>query len=128
MALNSVYQGMTSGEAFNKTGKTDICIKYKDTNLFIAECKIWGGEEQFKEGLEQLFSYLTWRDTKTSYILFSRNKDITLVIKKAKEILEQDERYVKVISENTESSITYKFKNKATSKELFVNLHIFHLG
>ena len=67
---------MVSSEAFNKEGKTDLVIQHKDHNIFIAECKIWDGEENFNKGITQLNGYLTWRDTKTSYIIFSRNKDI----------------------------------------------------
>ena len=127
MALNSVYKGMVSGEAFNKSGKTDICIKHEDKNIFIAECKIWRGDEYFKEGLYQLFSYLTWRDSKTSYIIFSRNQDINSVIEKAKKLLTEQQNYVKEVRTNSESSIQYKFKQNNSNKYVFVNLHIFNL-
>jgi hypothetical protein len=33
--------------------------------------------------LEQLFSYLVWRDTKAAILLFIRNVDITAMIEKA---------------------------------------------
>jgi len=127
MALNSVYKGMVSGEAFNKSGKTDICIKHKDNNIFIAECKIWRGEAYFKEGLNQLLSYLTWRDSKTSYIIFSRNQDINSVIEKAKKLLTEKQNYVKEVRTNSESSIQYKFKQNNNKNYVFVNLHIFNL-
>jgi hypothetical protein len=40
-SLNAFYKGMATGEAFNKEGKTDILLKHRDRNIFIAECKIW---------------------------------------------------------------------------------------
>ncbi len=125
MALNSVYKGKASGEAFNKSGKTDICIKHDDNNIFIAECKIWRGDKYFKDGLDQLFSYLTWRDSKTSYIIFSRNQDISSVIEKAKKILTEQQNFISKVRTNSESSFLYKFKQN--NKNVFMNLHIFNL-
>jgi len=128
MALNSVYLGMASSEAFNKSGKTDICIKYKNSNIFIAECKIWYSEKNFNEGLDQLFSYLTWRDTKTGYIIFSRNANFNKILGKSKELIQKHNLFLSEISNNSESSIKYKFKQNNSKKEVFVNLHIFNLS
>ena len=39
------------------------------------------GEKKFKEALEQLFSYTTWRDIKTSLIVFNKeNKNFSNVL------------------------------------------------
>jgi hypothetical protein len=45
--LNSQYEGGATGETFNFQGKTDILIRADGRNVFIAECKFWGGEKQF---------------------------------------------------------------------------------
>lgn len=71
--LNTHYQGLATGETFSKVGKTDIRIQFENKAAYIGECKIWHGEKKFTEALEQLFSYTTWRDSKTSLIIF--NKD-----------------------------------------------------
>lgn len=34
----------TSGEVFNRNGKTDILIRHEKANVFVAECKFWSGE------------------------------------------------------------------------------------
>jgi len=47
-------------------GKTDILTRVEDRNAFIAECKFWMGEKAFLAALDQLLSYLSWRDTKTA--------------------------------------------------------------
>jgi hypothetical protein len=47
------------------SGKTDILIRDNDKNIFIAECKFWGGPKLFKETIDQLLGYTSWRDTKT---------------------------------------------------------------
>jgi hypothetical protein len=129
MALNSVYQGMASGEAFNKEGKTDILIKYQDKNLFVSECKIWRNDGYFLEGIGQLLSYLTWRDTKTSYIIFSKNRDVTKVIGRSKELMESHPNFIRAEKVISDSCVKYRFKQKSeTSTECFMTLHVFDLG
>jgi hypothetical protein len=72
--LNGHFEGAATGETFNHQGKTDILIRVEGKNIFIAECKFWHGEKQFIETIDQILSYLSWRDTKAAVILFNRNK------------------------------------------------------
>lgn len=67
--LNTHYQGTASGETFNKVGKTDIYIPFENKAAYVAECKIWHGSKKFVEAVDQLCSYTTWRETKTSLII-----------------------------------------------------------
>ena len=72
--------GSVSGETFNKSGKTDILYRYDSSVVFIAECKVWKGKKQLLEAINQLLSYLTWRDSKTSLIIFVKQKAISSII------------------------------------------------
>ncbi len=83
MFLNAVFEGAAAGEVFNASGKTDILIRAEDRNVFIAECKIWAGPAKFREAIDQLLGYLTWRDTKAALILFIRAGKTSEVIAKA---------------------------------------------
>jgi hypothetical protein len=87
IVLNTHYEGQGQAEAFNKGGKTDILIRVEDRNIFIGECKVWKGERSLVDGLEQLFSYATWRDTKLSLIVFVRQKAMAPIIEKARSVL-----------------------------------------
>jgi hypothetical protein len=78
--LNGQYEGSATGETFNGSGKTDIIVRDGNANLFIAECKIWHGQKEFIEATDQLFGYVTWRDTKTAIIVFNRNQATTPVV------------------------------------------------
>jgi hypothetical protein len=78
--LNGQYEGSATGETFNGSGKTDIIIRDGNANLFIAECKIWHGQKESIEAIDQLFGYVTWRDTKTAIIVFNRNQATTPVV------------------------------------------------
>jgi hypothetical protein len=84
--LNGAYEGDAAGETFNFQGKTDILIRKDGKNVFIAECKFWKGEKAFRETVDQLLSYLSWRDTKTAVVLFNRNADFSAVLAKIAEI------------------------------------------
>jgi hypothetical protein len=78
--LNTHYEGNATGETFNKSGKTDILIRDNNRNVFIAECKIWRGRKSFVEAINQLLSYLSWRDTKAAVIIFNRNRGFSNVL------------------------------------------------
>lgn len=78
--LNGHFEGAATGETFNASGKTDIIIRVDDRNIFIAECKVWRGPKYLTEAIDQLFTYLTWRDTRAAIIVFNRNKDFSAVL------------------------------------------------
>jgi hypothetical protein len=89
VTLNSHYQGTATGETFNYGGKTDILVKSGGKNIFIAECKFWHGEKGFLETVDQLLSYLSWRDTKTAAMIFNRNKNLSGVLETIKTAMEK---------------------------------------
>jgi len=82
MVLNSYYEGQATGETFNYGGKTDILIREKGKNVFIAECKFWRGEKSLLKAIDQLLRYASWRDTKTAILLFNKQQDFSSVIDK----------------------------------------------
>lgn len=80
LQLEPRSEGSTTGETFNKSGRTDILIRYENSNIFVAECKFWNGKAGHLEAINQLLSYLTWRDSKTAIIYFVKRKEITPVV------------------------------------------------
>lgn len=83
VGLNAAFEGRAAGEVFNGTGKTDLLVREADRNIFIGECKFWRGPKTITDTLDQLLSYLTWRDTKAALLLFIRGQNKTDVIEKA---------------------------------------------
>lgn len=76
--LNFGFRGDAMGEVFNGGGKTDILIRVREKNVFIAECKVWYTPKRFEEeALDQLLSYLGWRDTKCAILLFVHDRDVS---------------------------------------------------
>ncbi|UJW32710.1 hypothetical protein L3Q67_02650 [Saccharothrix sp. AJ9571] len=91
--LNANYGGLATGETFVGKGKTDILLRWRDKDAFIAECKFWNGPAKFTDAIDQLLSYTVWRDTRIALVLFIRDRtDITAVIDKASECLRQHEQ------------------------------------
>jgi hypothetical protein len=89
VSLNAQLEGKATGEVFNCTGKTDILVREGDRNVFIGECKIFDPKNKQSVdhvvigALNQLLSYLVWRDTKAALLLFIRDANVSAVISKA---------------------------------------------
>lgn len=87
--LNGQFEGKAAGEVFNCAGKTDILIREGDRNVFIGECKIFDPKNKqsvdhvVTSALDQLLSYLAWRDTKAALLLFVRDANVSAVVDKA---------------------------------------------
>lgn len=86
--LNTYWEGGAGGELFNGRGKTDILIRHGDRNVFIAECKIWHGPKAVGDALDQLLSYLVWRDSKAALVMFIRTADPRATIQKLHDAVE----------------------------------------
>ena len=127
--LNSLQYGIYStAETLNRAGKADIITKAKDnSNILIAECKIWHGEQKFSRAIDQLLGYVTWRDTRTALILFVKNSGIAEIIEKAKSAITRHPCYVDYKSQTEESSFSYIFHTKDdTQSQIALELMIFH--
>ncbi len=93
MHLNGHFEGEAGGELFNGAGKTDILIRHQDRNVFIGECKFWEGQKKLSEAIDQLSSYMVWRDTKAALILFIKRKDPSACIARAQEAIRAHESF-----------------------------------
>lgn len=103
MQLEPRFEGATTGETFNKNGKTDILIRYQGTNVFVAECKFWGGRVKHLETISQLLSYLTWRDSKTALIYFVNRKEIMPVLDEIGKSTPTHPQFSKVVARRDDS-------------------------
>jgi len=118
-----------TGETFNKIGKTDILIRHTDgTNLFVAECKFWGGEALLFSTINQLFErYLTWRDSKTAIIFFVKNKDFSNVLQAIQEAVTKHEYFLRKGDDRGESSFSYVFHFPGDNgKPIYTQIMAFH--
>ena len=126
--LNTHYKGMVTGETFRRVGKTDIQIPFENKSAYVGECKIWHGEKQVLQALEQLFSYTTWRDSKTSLIIFNKkNKDFKNLTDTLDKCLKKHDRiskYYRTLKNEWECQF---IKEKDYSEIISVHIVIFDL-
>jgi hypothetical protein len=124
--LNGHFEGAATGETFNHQGKTDILIRVDGKNIFVAECKFWRGDKQFTETVDQILSYLSWRDTKAAIILFNRNKDFSQVLAKVKEAMASHPHRKHGPKEESETRFRYVFGNPSDhSREIILTVLAF---
>jgi hypothetical protein len=81
-ALNLKLKTATAtGETFNVQGKTDIIIIDNKNICYIAECKIWNGQQKYDESIDQLLGYISSDVIFSSIIVFNKkNIGITELI------------------------------------------------
>ncbi|MEL6167649.1 MAG: hypothetical protein AAFR35_03095 [Pseudomonadota bacterium] len=128
MQLNGHFQGDATGETFNYEGKTDILIKVDGRNIFIGECKFWTGEKGYLETLDQVLSYLSWRDTKAAVLVFNRNKDFSGVLEKIEQATSKHENCKKLVKKRSESSWTYLFGHKDdANREISITVQAYNV-
>jgi hypothetical protein len=126
--LNGQYNGAATGETFNNKGKTDILIRHENTNVFVAECKFWGGYKGLLETVDQLLSYTTWRDTKTALIIFSRNQDFTNVVNEALRAMKDHPHYKSGPNKEGETRFRYVFTHpNDVQRDIIVTLMLFDM-
>jgi hypothetical protein len=126
--LNGQYQGRATGETFNYQGKTDILIREDDRNVFIAECKIWKGEGELLKAIDQILSYLHWRDTKTALMVFNRNKSFSDVLAKTGPAVQSHKCCKRLIKKVGETEWRFLFHNPDDSnRELQLAIMLFDI-
>jgi len=126
--LNGTYEGSATGETFNASGKTDILIRVRDRNIFIAECKFWRGPKEFDKAIDQLLSYLSWRDTKCALLIFNKTKDSTAVRGKMYATMESRPEHRKAVKHNLEGDSRYIFvKESDPGREIIISTQLYDI-
>lgn len=111
MVLSPHFQSVT-GETFNKSGKTDILIKHEKSNVFVAECKFWSGMKAFHKTIDQILSYLTWRDSKAAIICFIKTKTLNTVLEQIEVETKNHPRFVKYKEKVADGWFSFEFHLK----------------
>jgi len=129
VTLNTHYVGATYAEAFNRSGKTDILIRVHDLNAFIGECKWWHGPKAAQDALDQLFGYMTWRDSRVALIFYVKAKEITPVLDKARAEFEGRDEFITWQSTAGEGELRFRVRwPQDENREATVTALFFHLG
>jgi hypothetical protein len=128
LQLEPRFEYSTTGETFNKSGKTDILIRHEKKNIFVAECKFWRGEKVHFETIDQILSYLTWRDSKTAIVYFMDTKEMAAPLKAIETSTPNHNCYFRLNSRKTSSWFDYTFHLPSDSGvEIRLTVLCFHL-
>lgn len=126
--LNGHYEGQATGETFNYEGKTDILIRSQGKNIFIAECKFWGGPKKLTETIDQLLGYSSWRDTKTAIVIFNRNREFSKVLAAIPETVRAHPQYKRDMPGSTETVFRFQFAHRDDrNRELLLTVMAFDI-
>jgi hypothetical protein len=124
--LNGHYEGQATGETFNSHGKTDILLRVEGKNIFIAECKFWGGPMKLTETVDQLVSYSCWRDTKVALMIFNRRKNFSAVLEAIAPTIEKHPNFKRTIPANGETRFRFILAHKDDpAREMIVSVLLF---
>jgi hypothetical protein len=128
LQLNGHYEGGATGETFNAAGKTDILIRVEDRNIFIAECKFWHGPTEFNKAIDQLLSYLSWRDIKCALVVFNKTKNSSSIIQKMHEVMEKRDEYRRTVSHDPNGDSKYIFVKKTDpGREIIITTQLYDM-
>jgi hypothetical protein len=127
LVLEPRFESSTTGETFNKLGKTDILVRYEKSNVFVGECKFWKGQKQHQETITQLLSYLTWRDSKAAIIYFMNTKEVIPPLRAIEETTSQHSCFLRSRGKRDESWFDYEFHLSGdASRSVSVSILCFH--
>jgi hypothetical protein len=110
LATLCTHYPSSTGETFNKKGRTDILIRYQGSNVFVGECKFWGGLKTFHGTIDQLMTYLTWRDSKAAVVSFVKNTQFNPVLQMIKTGTLQHPCFIRLESTHGESWTQFEFR------------------
>ena len=105
----SIRQQQLAGNALRGT---DILLRHDNENLFIAECKFWKGQSQYKDAVSQLLNNLTVRDTHASLLVFSRRNRYSQMVDRVEEATKEHEKFETQLSEFADHNI-YRFQTSS---------------
>lgn len=69
-----------TAETFRGQGKVDIAVHWNNRLVGIIECKVWHSERKFRDGIDQVLSYLPHEDTRVAYVVFIKQQNVTQII------------------------------------------------
>lgn len=127
--LNGHYQGCATGETFRLSGKTDIRIEDNNRAAFVAECKVWRGAKELASAVDQLLSYLTWRDCKAAIIVFNKNNvKFSDLLTKIPEVLRSHPKFKKDLGQKSEGEWRFVMRSPEDElRQVIVNIFAFNI-
>ncbi len=124
--LNALFEGKATGETFSKKGKTDIYLNIDKGNILVFECKIWKGKDLYKDAIDQLRGYLTWRHNFGIVITFVRNKNFSNVLTESEKAIKESGSYINGFRKINDTHFTSKHSIEDDDEKTVDIHHLFY--
>ncbi len=127
--LNGHYQGDAAGEAFRRSGKTDIRIEDSNRAAFVAECKIWKGQKELTQAIDQLLGYLTWRDCKAAIVVFNKhNAKFSGILESVPGVFQSHDRFKRILHSGVQGEWEFNMTSREDEgRQVRVHVFVFNL-
>jgi len=127
--LNGHYQGDAAGEAFRRSGKTDIRIEDSNRAAFVAECKIWKGQKELSQAIDQLLGYLTWRDCKAAIVVFNKhNAKFSGILESVPGVFQSHDRFKRILHSGVQGEWEFNMTSREDEgRQVRVHVFVFNL-
>lgn len=125
VSLNSIFEWKATGETFSNKWKSDIYLNIDKWNILVFECKIWWWEILYKETINQLRWYLSWRHNFWVMITFSRNKNFTDILNQVENIIKWSESYINGFKKINDTHFISNHKLEDDKKNVEIH-HLFY--
>lgn len=123
--MNANYPGSTTGETFYKLGKTDISLRVDSGHVLICECKFWSGAKAYKDAVDQLFNYLTWRQNYSVLLHFCKLKDMTTAVSEGQKATSEHPSFTRgTLHAQSETRFTSRHAHPQDASK---SVEVFHL-
>jgi hypothetical protein len=124
--LNAVFaRPAATGETFSVSGKTDILLNVTGGAVLIGECHWWAGESTYVDKLEQLFRYVTFRQTAAMMITFSDRASLTEVVAAATTAIRAHSSVRSAVGEPASTRRTSSHKHPRDPEKIVEVHHLF---
>jgi hypothetical protein len=124
--LNANYPGQATAETFSKLGKTDISFQVSAGQALICECKIWTGAKAYADSFDQLFRYVTWRQSYGILLHFSTRKDMSQAMNEARRATTEHSSFVEgSLSDVTETRFVSRHEHPQDAAKAIEVHHLF---
>jgi hypothetical protein len=124
--MNANYPGSTTAETFSKLGKTDISLHVDFGHVLICECKFWSGAKAYGKAIEQLFSYLKWRQNYGVLLHFCKLKDMSRALLEAQRATSEHPSFTPgSLHRQTETRFSSRHTHPQDAEKLVEIHHVF---
>lgn len=89
---------------------------------------LWRGPSSLREGIDQILSYASWRDTKTALLVFNRGKNFSHVLAQVPDVVKAHPNFKRELPYDFETGFRYLLHHRDDrNRELILTVLAFEV-